>query len=42
MPPNATFLAKPVIPERLVRAIKDALARSEYRQSAIVRLRAEL
>jgi two-component system, response regulator PdtaR len=29
MPPNATFLAKPVIPERLVRAINEALAKPE-------------
>jgi len=29
MPSNATFLAKPVIPERLVRAINEALAKPE-------------
>jgi CheY-like chemotaxis protein len=29
MPPNATFLAKPVVPERLVRAINEALAKPE-------------
>jgi two-component SAPR family response regulator len=29
MPPNATFLAKPVIPERLVRAINEALAKPQ-------------
>ena len=29
MPSNTTFLAKPVIPERLVRAVNEALAKQE-------------